>query len=94
MLVANVVAEKARHGTHGPRMAMRFIGRAIERHFSRIEADAGPRLAQAGVDIFFAGHEIDRAGLRFVRQDKSISVSSGDFFHALATSSRVFPANC
>ena len=70
MFVADVVAEKARHGAHGPWMTVRFISWAIERHFAGIQADAGPRLAQAGVDVFFAGHEIDRAGLGFVRQDK------------------------
>jgi len=82
MFVADVMAEKARHGAHGPWMTVRFISWAVERHFAGIEADAGPRLAQAGVDVFFAGHEIDGAGLCFVRQDKIHQRVFGRFLHA------------
>src|SRR5882724_5405396 len=70
MLVADVVAEESRHGTHGAWMVVRFVEWAIKGYFTGVETDACPGLAETGALIFFAGHEIDCAGLCFVRQDE------------------------
>ena len=70
VLVADVTAEEARHGAHCARMGVWFVDGSVERHFASIEADAGPRLAEADAEVFFTGHEIDRAGLRFVGKDE------------------------
>src|SRR5215472_2744422 len=70
MLVADVVAEKARHGAHGARVSVSFVDRAVKGHFAGIEADARPRLAEARAEVFFAGHEIDRSGLRAVSENE------------------------
>src|ERR1700676_1978405 len=70
MFMADETAGESRMGTHGPRMGGRFIEGTVERHFTGVEADAGPGLAEAGAEVFFAGHEIDRAGLSVVREDE------------------------
>jgi len=70
MSVADVMAEETRHGAHGARMRVRFEHGAVKGHFASVEANAGPRLAEAGAEVFFAGHEINRAGLRVVREDE------------------------
>src|SRR5712691_9999006 len=70
MSVADVVAEETRHGAHGARMRVRFVRGAVEGHFAGVEANAGPRLAEARAEVFFAGHEINRAGSRVVREDE------------------------
>src|SRR5260370_32647539 len=70
MFVADIMAEESRHRTHSAGMGVRFVEGTIERHFTGIEADAGPGLTESSAQVFFAGHEIYGASLRFIRLDE------------------------
>ena len=62
---------------------MRLVSGAVEGHFVGVESDAGPGLAEAGAQVFFAGHEIDGAGLRFVGEDEIHESVFGSFLPRL-----------
>src|SRR5882724_5118092 len=70
LLVAHILAKKARHRAERARMRMLFVQRTVKRSRSGIEPDGSPGLLQAGDQILLAGHEVQRAGLAFVRDDK------------------------
>jgi hypothetical protein len=70
MFIANVMAQQAWHGAKRARMLMRLKSWTVQRHFIGIKADARPSLGKTGLEVFLAGHEVNRTGLRLVRQNK------------------------
>src|SRR5436853_5600208 len=78
--LTNVMAEKTRHAAKGTCVGMGLEERTIEGHLVGIEADARPRLFQAVLQVFFAGDEVERASLAFVRQDEVDERVEGIFF--------------
>src|SRR5919108_3582019 len=70
MLVADVMAEKARHGAETTRMLVWSVSRSVQRHFIAVEPNTCPGLSQTCAQIFFAGHEIKGASMSVIGEHK------------------------
>ena len=70
MQIADIMPEKAGHGTKCPGMTVRLEQWAIERQFTGIETKACPRLLQSVLQIMFTGDEIERASLALIAENE------------------------
>src|SRR5947209_20076541 len=66
VLIAHIVAEKARHGAESPCAPMRLEQRPIERQFAGVETDNRTGFAPSIAEVLRVRNEVERSGLSHV----------------------------